>query len=81
MNMGRPGEGNRDGENVLCPLFMSYKENTIKCQAHIPEASSVEIKYSNTRACTAQRQIYCEGNWKRCEQYLAWIHFRWEEDE
>ena len=79
--MGRPETGNRDGENVLCPLFISFTDNEIRCQAHVPDASSTSLKYSDKKSCYLQRKTFCEGCWKRCEQWLAWKHFRWEEDE
>ena len=79
--MGRPGEGNRDGENVLCPLFVAYSENEIRCHALIPDSSATIHRYGDRRACWGQRKMYCEGNYKRCEHYLSWLHFRWEDDE
>lgn len=75
------GRGNRAGEYVLCPLFISFTDNEIKCQSHIPDASSTVIKFSNTLACKTQRNVFCEGCWKRCEQYQAWKHFRWEDED
>lgn len=78
--MGRPGEGNRDGEAVLCPLFVSFTDNEIRCKPHVPEASATRICYSNKNTCNKQRTMYCEGNWERCEHYLSWKHFAWEDD-
>ena len=79
--MGRPGEGNRAGENVLCPLFVAFTENELRCSPHMPEAAATIIRYSDRQACWSQRKLYCEGNWKRCEHYLAWKHFNWEDDD
>ena len=81
VGLSRGKRGNRWGEDVLCPLFISFTANEIKCHSHIPDASSTVIKYSNTAECKKQRTMFCEGCWKRCEQYVAWKHFRWEEDD
>ena len=79
--MGRPGEGNRDGEYVLCPIFVAYSDNEIRCQPHVPDAAATIHRYSDKQSCYSQRKMYCEGCWKRCEHYLAWLHFRWEDDD
>ena len=79
--MGRPGEGNRDGENVLCPLYVSFTDNEIRCQAHLPEANATIHRYANKAACRRQRNICCENCWERCEHYLAWKHFQWREED
>lgn len=78
--MGRPETGNRDGENVLCPLFVSFTDNELRCHPHVPEAAATIIRYADKKACWQQRKMYCEGCWKRCEHYLAWQHFRWEDE-
>jgi hypothetical protein len=31
-------------------------------------------------ACRKQRKMFCEGCWDRCEHYLSWKHFNWEDD-
>ena len=79
--MGRPGEGNRDGEYVLCPLFVAYSDNEIRCRPHVPDSVSTILKYSDKASCYSQRKMYCEGCWRRCEHYLAWEHFRWEDED
>lgn len=71
--------GNREGEAVLCPLFKSFTQNSIRCESHVPDSNAVEIQYKSTNKCETQRTLYCEGNWKRCEHYLSWLHMRWED--
>lgn len=78
--MGRPETGNREGENILCPLFVSFTENEIRCKPHVPDSSSTIHRYADRAACKLQRNMYCEGCWKRCEHYLSWLHFTWEDD-
>ena len=78
----KDGRGNRQGVYVLCPLFVSFGENEIKCRSHVPDASSVVIKYANVKLCKTQRNVFCEGCYKRCEHYRAWDHFmQWEEED
>jgi hypothetical protein len=79
--MGRKGDGNRDGENVLCPLFVAYSENELRCQSHVPDAAAIILRYADTKACKNQRRIFCEGCWERCEHWQAWKHFRWEDED
>lgn len=78
--MGRPGEGNRDGEYVLCPLFVAFSDNEIRCKSHVPEANAMKLCYSDKGTCKKQRTMYCEGCWERCEHYLSWKHFAWEDE-
>ena len=78
--MGRPGEGNREGETILCPLFIAYSDLEIRCEAHMPEGSATVLKYNDKKACRKQIEMFCEGCWQRCEQYLCWKHWKWEED-
>lgn len=80
MTMGRPGEGNRDGEYVLCPLFVAYTDNDIRCQPHVPDSAATILRYSDKKKCWCQRKMYCEGEWQRCEHYLTWKHFMWEDE-
>ena len=80
--MGRPESGNREGESILCPLFVAFTDSEIRCQSHVPEAGTVVIKYYDRKLCEKQRKLFCEGAWKRCEQYRSWEHFiNWEDEE
>lgn len=79
--MGRPECGNREGENVLCPLFVAFTETEIRCHAHVPDASATILKYTDRGKCRQQRTIFCEGCWNRCEHYQAWRHLMWDDDE
>ena len=75
----RTEKGNTEAENVLCPLFRAYTTNAIRCESHVPDSTTIEIRYQDPKKCDLQRKLYCEGNWKRCEQFLSWKHMRWEE--
>lgn len=76
--MSRKECGNTEGESVLCPLFKAYTQNSIICESHVPDSITIQIRYgTESRKCETQRRLYCEGNWKRCEHYLAWRHLKW----
>lgn len=79
--MSRKECGNTEGEAILCPLFKAFTASTIRCESHVPESQTIELRYSSTQRCAEQRKIFCEGCWKRCEHYLAWKHFRWYDEE
>ena len=79
--MSRRECGNTEGENILCPLFKAFTQNTIRCESHVPDSNVVEIRYGDTRKCEQQRKLYCEQNWKRCEHYLSWEHMKWIDEE
>ena len=78
--MSRPGSGNREGERIICPIYICYREKEIWCQAHVPEASATVIRYRNRTGCEKQMALFCEGEWERCEHYRAWKHFMWEDE-
>ena len=79
--MSRKECGNTDGENILCPLFKAFTDSTIRCESHVPDSNVIEIRYGDTKSCGAQRKLYCEGNWQRCEHYIAWKHLKWIDEE
>ena len=79
--MSRKDAGNTDGEAVLCPLFRAFDNSWIRCESHIPDSETVEIRYSNTHRCEMQRKTFCEGCYKRCEHYRSWLHMKWIDDE
>ena len=79
--MGKKGSENQAGEAILCPLFRAFTPNTIRCESHVPDSQTVEIRYSDTKKCENQRKIFCEGCWKRCEHYLSWYHLKWRDIE
>lgn len=79
--MGRPGEGTRESCYVVCPLFVAFTDNEIRCKPHLPDASATLHRYSDRAACKRQRNVFCEGCWERCEHYLSWKHWNWEDEE
>ena len=66
---------------MLCPLYVANSDREIQCRSHLPDSSSTIHKYQNENLCKRQRNIFCEGCWQRCEHYLSWLHFRWEDEE
>jgi len=81
MAVARPGQPKWDAKEVLCPLFVAYHDYEIRCHPHVPEAAATILRYKSTKDAQAQKQTFCEGCWNRCEQFLAWKHFRWEEED
>ena len=80
--MARSEKGNTEGENILCPLFISFTSNAIRCASHVPDCNTVELRYRDSVKCDKQRRLYCEGVWNRCEQYLSWEHWwNWKEEK
>lgn len=63
--MGKPVYGNVDGETINCPLWKSFTDYEIRCESHVPDSSSVILKYRDAKACEIQRKTFCEKCWKR----------------
>ena len=78
--MGRTRTEDRDGEYVLCPLFVAFSDYEIRCKAHIPDANAAIQRYADRERCKLQKEQYCQGCWQRCEHYLSWKHFAWEDE-
>ncbi len=79
--MSRKGAGNNESISTLCPLFKASNANWIRCESHVPDSETVEIRYAHASRCRAQRTIFCEGCYQRCEHYRSYIHMKWPEDE
>ena len=79
--MSRKECGNTEGEAVLCPLFKAFTNSTIRCESHVPDSQTGEIRYASTKKCEFQRKTFCEGCWERCEHYRSWEHWNWNDEE
>ena len=78
--MARPGSWRKDDYRAKCPLHVAYREDEIMCKPHLPGSTVVVHRYANVVESAKQQEIYCNGNYERCEHYLAWKHFMWEDD-
>ena len=76
-----PREKERDDKYILCPLYVAHTDNEIRRKPTFPETVATRYRYKTRDSCASQRKLYCEGCWKRCEHYLTWVHFRWEDEE
>ena len=80
--MSRPECGDTEGKLVLCPLFRAFGSSNgqswIRCESHVPDSNTVEIRYRNMERFKEQREIFCKGCYQRCEHYQAWLHMKWE---
>lgn len=79
--MSRKGAGTAESISTLCPLFRAASQNWIRCESHVPDSETVEIRFRHESRCSKQKRIFCEGCYERCEHYLSWRHMKWEEDE
>lgn len=69
----------RGADHIKCPFFRAHSGREILCESHVPD-SRVTIRFDSEKAKNIQQHIYCEGNYKRCEHYIAVRHFRWEDE-
>lgn len=76
-----PREKERDDKYILCPLYIAHTDNEIRCKPHVPDATATIIRYKNRESCASQRKLFCEGCWSRCENYITWKHWTWEDED
>lgn len=62
-----------------CPLFISFYGTTICCKGIIDGCES-RLCFRSEEQAQQQNTIFCKQNYKRCEQYLAYQHFSWEDE-
>ena len=72
--------GSRALVGMRCPLFRESSSNWIRCESHVPDSETIKIMYKHENRCTAQKQIFCEGCYERCEHYRSWLHMNWQEE-
>lgn len=72
----------REAEMVMCPLYVGHTEKDINCQSHVGDAKWTTQHYETPQLRLTQQRTFCETRcFKRCEHYLSWKHFAWQEDE
>ena len=69
----------RGSDDIRCPYFHAHSGREIKCESHVPD-SRIVIRFDSEKTKSQQQHIYCEGNYKRCEHYIAVTHFRWPDE-
>jgi hypothetical protein len=75
------GPSTRRAAYVLCPLYVADGERDILCESHIPDARVTVNRFNSKKDKDTQKRCFCEGCWKRCEHYLSWKHWKWEEEK
>ena len=63
----------------LCPIFVSVSETEIVCRSCVNGARCSILRYDDRLQREQQTNIFCKQNYKRCEQYLAYKHFSWQD--
>lgn len=64
----------------ICPIYIMHTDKEIVCKSYIMDADSTALRYTSRRDMEQQHNIYCCENYRYCEQYLSYRHFRWEDD-
>lgn len=64
---------------IICPLYRAYNERSIVCKGFIPDSEN-ELRFPTEALKDQQRELYCMGCYRNCEQYRAYRHFRWEDE-
>lgn len=78
--MPKKKDSERPHAGEICPIFVSYKTNEIECKAHLTDAHTTILRYTNRDYAEFQHRQYCCENYKYCEQYRSYQHFRWLDD-
>ena len=70
----------RAAQFIRCPYFLAHSERAILCEGVIPDTRA-EHKFQSKAEKATQQQLYCEGNYEKCEHYLSVLHFNWKDEE
>ena len=63
-----------------CPIYIMHTSNEIVCKSYMADADSIALKYTSKHDLEQQHSIYCCENYRYCEQYICYRHFRWEDE-
>ena len=63
-----------------CPIYIMHTDKEIVCKSYMEDADSVALRFTAKRKLEQQHSIYCCENYRYCEQYLSYKHFKWLED-
>lgn len=64
----------------ICPIFVSVSETEITCRSCVNGSRCSVIRFDDRLQRESQTNIFCKQNYKRCEQFLSWQHFSWQDD-
>lgn len=79
--MSRPGSWSKEDYRARCPLHIAWREDEIMCRPAMPDSAATIHRYSDAETAQRQKEIFCCGQYLRCEHYQCWKHFMWEEEE
>ena len=79
--MPRKGSWLKEDYRGRCPLHLAYRENEIMCKSHLPGSTACIHHYADPEESRKQQELYCNANYQRCEHYLSWKHFVWEDED
>jgi hypothetical protein len=73
-------------EYAVCPFYVEpksvySKDNFICCKCTIPTASGSRLIFPSRKEKDEHLKLYCECQYRRCEQYLSIMHWQWPEEE
>lgn len=57
-------------ERILCPFFRCHNSTEIGCEG-ITEGSSIRLVFRNAAGQAQQEQIFCGGDYAKCELFRA----------
>ena len=66
-------------ERERCPIFVSVSETEITCRSCVNGSRCSVIRFDDRIQREQQTEIFCKQNYKRCEQFLSWKHFSWQD--
>lgn len=80
MSDKRDISGTSGSGGILCPFYIANGSLDIICQGMIPDTHSItRFRYKTDK--NTQQSAFCEGCYKRCETYIAIMHFMdWDEE-
>ncbi len=64
----------------ICPLFIAHSDKEIICKSHMTGADRVSLLYWSKANLEMQLNLFCGQNYKKCEHYLSYKHFKWEDE-
>ncbi len=64
----------------ICPLFTAHSDKEIICKSHMTGADRVSLLYWSKANLEMQLTLFCGQNYKKCEHYLSYKHFKWEDE-
>lgn len=60
-------------------MFILRTKNEIVCKSYMIDSQEIALRYDSKASLEQQHNIYCCENYRYCEQYLSYQHFRWED--